>query len=130
VRGECDGAGLPWDLAEPYIKTREVKLVLAVGKTRFKDYPDVPCVADLGHPELEKVVTNYHIAVGPPGLPKNIETVLSNALYKVVTSDTMKEYQTRAVSRGAVYEALTGDVTRTNVMGCLDLIKSLAPYLK
>jgi len=130
VRGECDGAGLPWDLAEPFIKTGQVKVVLSLGKTRIKDFPDVPSVGDLGHPELEKFITNYHIAVAPPGVPKNIETALSNAVYKVVTSDVMKEYQTRAVAKGAVYEALAGDVTRTNVMACLDLINSLTPYLK
>ena len=63
-------------------------------------------------------------------VPKNIENVFSNAIYKIMTGEVMKEYQTRAVSKGGVYEPASGEVTHNNVVGCLELIKSMAPYLK
>jgi tripartite-type tricarboxylate transporter receptor subunit TctC len=129
VRGECDGTCFLWDLVEPFIKSGDLKLVLTGGNKRFQNY-DVPCVGELGHPELDKVTTNYRVIIGPPDLPRNIYNVLSNAVFKATTSDTMKEYHMRAVAKGAYYEPAPGDVTRENVMGCLEVVRSMAPYLK
>lgn len=130
ARGEVDGAVFVMALAEQFIKAGDVKLVLFTGNKRVKGYPDVRSFADIGHTELTQLLANYHIVIGPPGLPDNISSVLSDAVFKASSSESMKGYQKRAVNRGIGYEAANGEQTRTNVMGCLDIIQEMSSVIE
>jgi tripartite-type tricarboxylate transporter receptor subunit TctC len=130
ARGEVDGAVFVMALAEQFIKAGDVKLILFTGNKRVKDYPDVRSFADIGHTELTKLLANYHIVIGPPDLPENISSVLSDAVFKAASTESMKGYQKRAVNKGIGYEAATGDQTRANVMDCLEIIQEMASVIK
>ncbi|MBN2062340.1 MAG: hypothetical protein JW882_18200 [Deltaproteobacteria bacterium] len=130
IRGECDGAIMPIFMADQFIKTGELDLIMAVGMSRYNEFPDVRCLKDLGHTEIENLLQNYHIIIAPPDLPDDIYDVLSKAVYKAVTSDSLKEYHKKALFDGLMYLPATGPETKENVAESFKALESNIEILK
>ena len=63
-------------------------------KKWLKDYPelkDVPIPSDLGLPELSYNSKSARAFIAPPGLPKEIEATLENAIQKVLNNEDLRK---------------------------------------
>jgi tripartite-type tricarboxylate transporter receptor subunit TctC len=67
---------------------------------------DVPSAGDVGYPELEGAVTELRAIVGPPDMPEEVATYLSDAIWRTMQSDEFKAWAEEAgrpiVPRNAV----------------------------
>ena len=99
-----------------FVKSGELRALAVTTKTRTKDLPDVPTVAEVGLPDL--VVENFTGVMGPAGMPPEIVTRVSRAIVTQLSKPAMAQSLTQlgfmpqprdAQAFGAY---LAGEVTR------------------
>ena len=129
MRGEVDGVIPPLGLVEPFYRDGNLNMLFFLSGVRNPKYPDIPCVADLGHPEVNDANVGYHVACAPPGTPKNIVDTLSEALYKACSADSSKQLQARFGNPGA-WKPAPGSEVRANLENQWKLLQKYAPLLK
>jgi tripartite-type tricarboxylate transporter receptor subunit TctC len=88
MRGDIQVSLVSEDSVQALVNAKEVRPLVHFAEK--SDYPGVPSIKDLGHPALVEKLGGYRFLIGPPGLPKNIQTILVNAFRK---SFNDKEFQ-------------------------------------
>jgi tripartite-type tricarboxylate transporter receptor subunit TctC len=83
IRGEVEMASFPLSPALPFLKSGQLRPILAIDRQRYSDFPDVPTVGDIGYADLGNFALDYWM-VAPPGLPKERAKVLEDAVEKTV----------------------------------------------
>jgi tripartite-type tricarboxylate transporter receptor subunit TctC len=112
ARGECDVITPTWTESVPWAKNGDVRPLLGISnKHRVPGYPEVPITGDLGHPEVEVIGGAQHMIMAPPGTPREILKVLSEAAYAAASGKAMEEYQKKAVLDGTLWAPLPGEET-------------------
>lgn len=69
-------------VAIPSIKSGQVRALAVTGKSRIRDLPNVPTIAESGLPDYE--MSLWWGVLAPAGLPRNISQSLSEAIQKAV----------------------------------------------
>ena len=79
VRGDADAAEAPTQTFASFIKSGDIHPVVTFEEK--SSFPGVPTIAEAGYPQLTGLGVERLIAA-PPGLPANIQKILSDAIGK------------------------------------------------
>jgi tripartite-type tricarboxylate transporter receptor subunit TctC len=88
LQGDVDFAALTTGPFSSRIKAGEFRALAVTGKTRWRDFPEVPTVDEAGIPGFE--VISWTGMAGPPNLPKPIVDRLNAEVRKAVAAPEVK----------------------------------------
>lgn len=91
LRGDVQVALVSEESAKAMISAGELRVLTVLSET--SQYPGVPSIAQLGHPELAENLKLHRFIVGPPNLPKEVTDPLLRAYAKVFAD---REFQALA----------------------------------
>lgn len=94
VRGDLDMIFYPVNSYIPYLETGDLRIIFSCSPKRLKVLPDVPTVRELGYPQVEGLSMSV-VAIGPPGLPENIRSVLEKTLVQAGDDSEVIAYAKR-----------------------------------
>ncbi|MBP1730546.1 MAG: tripartite tricarboxylate transporter substrate binding protein [Deltaproteobacteria bacterium] len=120
IRGEVEMASFPLSPALPFLKTGQLRPILTIDRKRYADYPDVPTVGDIGHPDLGNFALDYWM-IASPGVPKDRVKILEDALMKTVKDP---EFVTWAKGAGVDPAWMGGEETLKGVNGLFGLLEA------
>ena len=83
-------------LAGPHLRSGEVRALAITGKTRWKDFPEIPTIAESGFPDFE--VISWSGIAAPANTPKPIVDRLHAEIQRTIA---VPEVRTRLESFGA-----------------------------
>jgi tripartite-type tricarboxylate transporter receptor subunit TctC len=89
LQGEIDFIAATTGPVSPRVKSGEFRALAVTGKTRWRDFPDVPTVAESVIPGFE--VISWTGLAGPPNLPKPIVDRLNAELRKALAVPEVKQ---------------------------------------
>jgi tripartite-type tricarboxylate transporter receptor subunit TctC len=113
------GAGDPGGVTA-LVDAGKIRLLAVSGAKRYKDWPNVPTMAEEGFPSV-----NYRLWTGlsgPPGIPRNIVKILENAVREAVNDP---DYIAKLDKIGQVPTYLPGDQFRKTFLDEVKYIKTL-----
>jgi len=70
----------------PYIRNQQLRAIAVAGSTRSKVLPNVPTIAESGHPGFD--ANTWYGIIGPAGIAKNRIGILNTTIVKVLNSST------------------------------------------
>jgi tripartite-type tricarboxylate transporter receptor subunit TctC len=124
VRGDADGAIAPTQSFAKFIKAGDVRGIVTFEEK--SSVPGVPTIAEVGYPELTGMGVERMVAA-PPGTPKNIRDILSDALVKAAADVDSQEWA-RKTKRP--FAALSGEETQAAVNRSLAMFKKYPKALE
>jgi tripartite-type tricarboxylate transporter receptor subunit TctC len=83
LRGEVEFCGLLLSSAQQYVRAGQIRPILTIGEKRISDFPNIPTVGEIGHPDLSLFTTDFWF-IAPPGVPKARAQILEDALMKTL----------------------------------------------
>lgn len=83
VRGEVEFSGPGHAAAMPFLRSGQIRPILTIDQKRSGDFPDVPTVGEMGHPDLAIWTLDFWF-MAPPGVPQARIKVLEDALMKTL----------------------------------------------
>ena len=102
MSGDVDFVVSTTSLALPHVKSGAVRALAVTGKTRWKDLPDVPTVAEHGLPDFE--VVSWSGIAAPAKTPKPVVDRLHTEMVRAVA---VPEVRSKLESFGAEVRTLT-----------------------
>jgi tripartite-type tricarboxylate transporter receptor subunit TctC len=121
LQGEIDFIAATTGPVSPRVKSGEFRALAVTGKTRWRDFPDVPTVAESAVPGFE--VISWTGLAGPPNLPKPIVDRLNAELRKALAVPDVKS---KLEAMGGDPRATTPDEMKALVQRQYDTWKKLA----
>lgn len=121
IRGEVEMASFPLSPALPFLKSGQLRPILAIDRQRYADFKDVPSVGEMGHPDLGNFALDYWY-MAPPNVPKARIQVLEEALMKTVKDPEFIEW---AKGAGVDPSWLNAEETAKNA---LNIYRLLEPF--
>jgi tripartite-type tricarboxylate transporter receptor subunit TctC len=121
LQGDVDFAALTTGPISARIKGGEFRALAVTGKTRWRDFPDVPTVDESGVPGFE--VISWTGLAGPPNMPKPIVDRLNAEVRKALAVPDVKQ---RLEAMGGDPRATTPDEMKALVQRQYDTWKKLA----
>ena len=120
VRGEGHGRALGLDSPGQmrFVHEGDLRPLWVYLEKRSPDFPDVPTVGELGHPELT-VLAAHRVVTAPPGMPKDRLEILQKA-FDAATKDP--DVLARFAKMKARVEPVVGQDWVTMLNGFYDLI--------
>ena len=109
LRGDGDAVGYSFgSLRKYFVKKQLIPVAILGSEKRIPAIMEVPTLAELGHPDLNKILGIYRVLAGPPNLPADRTKYLRDAIWK-----TLKDVEFVAWSKQAKrpVEALDGEAT-------------------
>lgn len=117
IKGEGDAA-LYGGAMHPYFKSGDLRPLLAFSRDRYKEYPDVPTVKEVGMTETELDLTYYHYALwAPPKTPDDKLKVIEQAMFKSL--DT-KEIRDKLIASSLIVKPMTSKETEKLILNVFD----------
>lgn len=104
MRGDIQMSLVSEDSVQGLVKAKEVRPLVQF--TDKSEYPGVPSIKELGYPQLVEKLGGYRFVIAPPGLPKNIQTILVSAFRKSIND---KEFQAWEKNNNFSLNPLYGD---------------------
>jgi len=89
IGGHIDLAQVGPPLAAPHVRGGNAKLFATTGFSRNKQFPDVPTLGEVGHPELQ--LWFWHALWAPAGTPKPVLDKLNEAMRKALADERVKK---------------------------------------
>ena len=121
LQGEIDFIAATTGPVSPRVKSGEFRALAVTGKTRWRDFPDVPTVAESAIPGFE--VISWTGLAAPPNLPKPIVDRLNAELRKALAAPDVKS---KLEAMGGDPRATTPDEMKALVQRQYDTWKKLA----
>jgi tripartite-type tricarboxylate transporter receptor subunit TctC len=121
LQGEIDFIAATTGPVTPRVKSGEFRALAVTGKTRWRDFPDVPTVAESAIPGFE--VISWTGLAGPPNLPQPIVDRLNAELRKALAVPDVKS---KLEAMGGDPRATTPDEMKALVQRQYDTWKKLA----
>ena len=95
IRGEVEFCIAVRSSAAPFVQSGQIRPILTFNPKRSPDFPDIPTVGEMGHPDLASFTNDFWF-MSPPGVPKDRAQILEDALMK-----TLKDPEFLAWAKGA-----------------------------
>ena len=121
LQGEIDFIAATTGPVSPRVKSGEFRALAVTGKSRWRDFPDVPTVAESAIPGFE--VISWTGLAGPPNLPKPIVDRLNAELRKALAVPDVKS---KLEAMGGDPRATTPDEMKALVSRQYETWKKLA----
>lgn len=93
--GHIDLAQVGPPLAAPHVRAGNAKLFATTGFSRNKNFPDVPTLGEMGHPELQ--LWFWHALWAPSGTPNPVLEKLNEAVRKALADARVKKNYANAL---------------------------------
>ncbi len=98
VRGDIPWTQFPIGTIVPNVRSGDIKPLWVYTRERLEEFPDVPTISELGHPELIDLVS-LHRAIGvTPGTPEEILNILRESFIRTVNDPEFQEKLTNLES--------------------------------
>ena len=117
IRGEVEFTNALMSSAMPYLKAGQLRPILVVDQKRNPTIPEIPTIAEAGHPDLGIFTLDYWF-MAPPGLPKTRTQILEDAVRKTLQDPEFLEW-----AKGSNVDAtfLSGEETTKLVHRCFEV---------
>lgn len=89
ISGRVAFMSLELDIALPYIRSNQIRVLGIATKERDPLAPEIPTIGEAGLPGFE--VTSWYGAVAPKGVPKAVVATLATAISKRLETPEMKD---------------------------------------
>jgi tripartite-type tricarboxylate transporter receptor subunit TctC len=128
IRGDFEFCAIPLTVAGSFIKSGQIRPIMMLDQKRHPKFPDIPTVAEEGHPDLG-ILGSTQWLMAPPGVPKARIQILEDALKK-----TLKDPEFLKWAEGANVDVLflNGEETKQMVVKMFALLeqykKDIAKY--
>jgi len=97
VRGDVDITDFPYaSLKQFIVDTKELQPFVVFAKERLKTLPDTPTAAEMGYPDLTKVIRADYVVAGTPGIPDDVAKILREAFAKALQDPEFKQVMNKA----------------------------------
>lgn len=109
LRGDADAVGFSFGSLRKFFTKKQLIPVAVVGsEKRIPAIPEVPTLAELGHPDLNKMLGTYRVLAGPPNLPADRTKYLRDTIWKTLNDAEFVAWSKQAKRP---VEALDGEAT-------------------
>lgn len=109
LRGDADAVGFTFGSLRKFFAKKQLIPVAVLGsEKRIPVIADVPTLAELGQPDLNKMLGTYRVLAGPPNLPADRTKYLRDALWKTLNDPEFVAWSKQAKRP---VEALDGEAT-------------------
>jgi tripartite-type tricarboxylate transporter receptor subunit TctC len=95
LRGDVEATVGSIGRLSKFIESGDLRPILVVGEARDSAIPDIPSFKDLGKEVPMALQQLRYMVYAPPGLPKDIATVLEESFRKAAETDTLKDFATK-----------------------------------
>lgn len=123
VRGEVEFSAPTLATSMPFVKSNQIRPILAFDQKRSPHFPSVPTIGEAGYPELAILALDLWFQA-PPGVPKARAKILEDALMK-----TLKDPEFLKWAKGAGVEPGPLDAQETTKL-VFDLVDFFDKYKK
>ena len=124
VRGDAEAAIAPTQTFNKFLKAGDIRGVVTFEKK--SSFPGIPTIAKAGYPELTGLGVERMVAA-PPGTPKKIRDILSDALVKAAAD---ADSQAWAKKTKRPFSALSGGETQAAVDSALAMFEKYPKALE
>lgn len=125
LRGDVDLIVTTNTATKALIDSGDFRVLLVLGDT--SEYPGVPALPQIGHPQLTGPLGQHRLIIGPPNLPKEVtETLIAG--FKKVFAD--KEFLTQAEKMDFEPNPLYGKDVEKVVKDLMKYYEEMTPLLK
>ena len=118
LRGDGDAVGFTFgSLRKFFLKKQLIPVAVLGSEERISQIPDVPTLAELGHPELNQVLGTYRVLAAQPNLPPERTKYLRDIIWKTLNDAEFTAWSEKAKRP---VEAVSGEDTEktlNRVMG-------------
>jgi tripartite-type tricarboxylate transporter receptor subunit TctC len=111
--GHIDLAQVGPPLAAPHVRSGNAKLFATTGFSRNKNFPDVPTLGEMGHPELQ--LWFWHALWAPAGTPKEVLDKLNEAMRKTLADERVKKNYANALVEAFPEPELTREAAEASI---------------
>ena len=109
LRGDGDAVGFSFGSLRKFIVKKQLIPVVVLGsEKRIPAILEVPTLAELGHPELNKMLGTYRVLAGPPNLPADRTKYLRDTIWKTLNDEEFVAWSKQA---NRPVEAMDGKAT-------------------
>ena len=109
LRGDADAVGFSFgSLRKFFTKKQLIPVAILGSEKRIPAIPEVPTLAELGHPDLNKMLGTYRVLAGPPNLPADRTKYLRDTIWKTLNDAEFVAWSKQAKRP---VEALDGEAT-------------------
>jgi tripartite-type tricarboxylate transporter receptor subunit TctC len=95
-RGDLDFNISTYVALQGALQSKDLVPLIAFADQRFPKLPDVPTAAELGYPDMAKIFLTYYHVGTTPGVSKEVNAILSEALKKAVEDPEISAELTKA----------------------------------
>jgi tripartite-type tricarboxylate transporter receptor subunit TctC len=88
--GHTDASLMVYGAVADHVKSGQVRYLVTVGERRYTNLPDVPCVTELGFPEVAKLPTYVGLYIHKD-TPESIKNTLVDAMKKIYDDPEFKK---------------------------------------
>ena len=88
--GHTDASFMVYGAVADHVKSGQVRYLVTVGARRFSNLPNVPCVVELGFPEVAKLPTYVGLYIHKD-TPEPIKKTLVDAMKKIYDDPEFKK---------------------------------------
>jgi len=109
LRGDADAVGFSFgSLRKFFTKKQLIPVAILGSEKRIPAIPEIPTLAELGHPDLNKMLGTYRVLAGPPNLPADRTKYLRDTIWKTLNDAEFVAWSKQAKRP---VEALDGEAT-------------------
>ena len=109
LRGDADSVCFTFgSLRKFFAKKQLIPVAILGSEKRIPAIPEVPTLAELGHPDLNKMLGTYRVLAGPPNLPADRTKYLRDTIWKTLNDAEFVAWSKQAKRP---VEALDGEAT-------------------
>jgi tripartite-type tricarboxylate transporter receptor subunit TctC len=109
LRGDADAVCFTFgSLRKFFAKNQLIPVAILGSEKRIPAIPEVPTLAELGHPDLNKMLGTYRVLAGPPNLPADRTKYLRDTIWKTLNDAEFVAWSKQAKRP---VEALDGEAT-------------------
>lgn len=132
IRGDVDWVQYPFStLKKSIVDSQDLTPVWVYSKKRIEQLPNVPTVEEMGYGDLLDIVAMFRPVAAPPGLPKDIHKVWTDAFSKAVNDPEFQKKMIKANHSPLPLSAEeTADVVKRGVLEVAKYKKLLQQYIK
>ena len=113
LRGDGDAVGFTFgSLRKFFAKNQLIPVAVLGSEKRIPQIPDVPTLAELGHPELNSMLGTYRVLAGPPNMPPDRTKFLRDSIWKTFNDPEFVAWSKKAKRP---VEGVSGEDTEKNL---------------
>jgi len=125
IRGDVHVGVAAEDSLSNLLESGEIRAILTFEEK--SDYPGAVSLKELGHPEIGIYSSVHRMVIGPPGLPKKIQTFLIEGIKRTLADNGVREWAKKSKS---VFTPIYGDESAVVALNTIKYYQGMEGTLK